>query len=105
MGLKNNVITSMLKRKLLSKFFRDCLFDSSLIPALYYKTYDFCISYPFLSNYLIEKFILTSCPCDICDCLILFIKKWAAHYKDFDFLFEELLDIADQIRSEFYSMD
>ena len=105
MGLKNSVITTMLKRKLIEKFFKDCLFESSWLPGLYFKTYDFCISYPFLSTYLFEKFILTSCTCDVCECLGLFVKKWATYYEDYRFLFEELLDIADQIKSEFYSMD
>ena len=109
LGLKNSDIQTVLKEELFEKFFKDCLFDSPLMPSLYNTTYNLCISYPFLCAYLSENFISSPCTCGefycTCDCLVIFVKKWAAHHSEYDFLFQDLLNIADAIKADFYSMD
>ena len=109
LGLKNVVKTTVLKRKLFDKYFKDCLFDCSLMSSLYYTTYNLCISYPFICAYISEKIISSPCTCGefncTCDCFVIFVNKLASHYNEYDFLLEDLQDIADATKADFYSID
>ena len=106
--MKNAIITTVLK-SLFDKYPKDYLFDSPLVLSLYHKAYKLCLSYPFVCSYISEHFISSPCTCGefycTCGCLVIFIKKWAGYYKEYDFLFQDLLDIADAIKTDVYSKD
>ena len=47
---------------------------------------------------------MSSPPSDEDNCLELFVKKWANQFKEYDFLFEDVLYTVDQIRIEDYQI-
>ena len=103
-GQYNTVSISALKVKLVQKCYDEFLFDDPRVPLLYSKCFDLARSYPFLATFLIKHFVSP----DLSDeesCLVLFVKKWARESQEYKFLFEDVLDIVDEIRDADYEME
>ena len=96
----NTVAVSELKEK---QCFENISTSFSLILQCFsFLLYDVSIlQYSFLAAYLIEHFVP---PSDEENYLVLFVKKWANPFQEYGFLFEDVHNIADQIRMEDYQM-